>query len=103
IFQVEHIERLIESDLPLARTELRYLRDLLRRELGDVRSFISQLRPPLLEQLGLDGAIADTVEHMRTLTGVDVGMDLAAPAGVLGDSQQTVAPRVPHEPPQYSR
>ena len=64
IFQVAHIERLIESDLPLARSELRYLRDLLRRELGDVRSFISQLRPPLLDQLGLDGAIVDTVEHM---------------------------------------
>ena len=52
IFQVEYIERLIESDLPLARTELRFLRELLRRELGDVRAFISQLRPPLLDQLG---------------------------------------------------
>ena len=103
IFQVEHIERLIESDLPLARTELRYLRDLLRRELGDVRSFISQLRPPLLEQLGLDGAIADTVEHMRTLTGVDIGMDLAAPADGLSDSQQTVALRVTQEALQNVR
>ena len=28
------------------------LRELLRRELGDVRTFISQLRPPLLDQLG---------------------------------------------------
>ena len=37
IFQVEYIERVVETDLPLARTELRYLRDLLRRELGDVR------------------------------------------------------------------
>ena len=26
-------------------------------------AFISQLRPPLLDELGLDGAIADTVEH----------------------------------------
>jgi two-component system sensor histidine kinase DegS len=103
IFQVEHIERLIESDLPLARTELRYLRDLLRRELGDVRSFISQLRPPLLEQLGLDGAIADTVEHMLALTGLDIRLDLAAPADGLGDSQQTVALRVTQEALQNVR
>ena len=71
IFQVEYIERVIESDPLLARTELRFLRELLRRELGDVRAFISQLRPPVLDELGLDGAIADTVEHMRTLTGLD--------------------------------
>ena len=103
IFQVEHIERLIESDLPLARTELRYLRDLLRRELGDVRSFISQLRPPLLDQLGLDGAIADTVDHMRTLTGLDIAMELTAPADSLGDSQQTVALRVTQEALQNVR
>ncbi len=103
IFQVEHIERLIESDLPLARSELRFLRDLLRRELGDVRSFISQLRPPLLEQLGLDGAIADTVEHMRTLTGLDIAMDLAGPTDGLGGSQQTVALRVTQEALQNVR
>src|SRR5207344_990795 len=79
IFQVEYIERVIESDPLLARTELRFLRELLRRELGDVRSFISQLRPPLLDQLGLDGAINDTVEHMRALTAIEITTDLAAP------------------------
>ena len=71
IFQVEYIERVIETDPLLARTELRYLRELLRRELGDVRAFISQLRPPLLDQLGLDGAITDTIDRIRTLTGAD--------------------------------
>ena len=52
IFQVEYIERVIDSDERLARTELRFLRDLLRRELGSVRTFISQLRPPVLDELG---------------------------------------------------
>ncbi|HET9615271.1 MAG TPA: histidine kinase dimerization/phosphoacceptor domain-containing protein, partial [Candidatus Limnocylindrales bacterium] len=46
IFQVEYIERVIDTDLRTAKTELRFLRDLLRRELGSVRTFISQLRPP---------------------------------------------------------
>ena len=42
IFQVEYIDRVIESDPPLARAELRFLRELLRRELGDV----AQLHQP---------------------------------------------------------
>ena len=84
IFQVEYIERVIESDPLLARTELRFLRELLRRELGDVRAFISQLRPPLLDQLGLDGAIDDTVEHMRAADRRWRSRpDLAAPADGL--------------------
>ncbi len=103
IFQVEYIERVIESDPLLARTELRFLRELLRRELGDVRSFISQLRPPLLDQLGLDGAINDTVEHMRTLTAIEITTDLTAPTTPLSDGQRTVALRVAQEALQNVR
>src|SRR6476646_792479 len=103
IFQVEYIERVIDTDPLLARTELRYLRELLRRELGDVRAFISQLRPPLLDQLGLDGAINDTVEHMRTLTALEITTDLAAPTAVLSDGQRTVALRVAQEALQNVR
>ncbi len=52
IFQVEFIDRVFDTDRDMARAELRFLRELLRRELGDVRSFIGQLRPPVLEELG---------------------------------------------------
>jgi signal transduction histidine kinase len=103
IFQVEYIERVIDTDPMLARTELRFLRELLRRELGDVRAFISQLRPPMLDQLGLDGAITDSVEHMRTLTGIEIVLDLAAPTDVLNDGQRTVALRVAQEALQNIR
>ena len=103
IFQVEYIERVIESDPQLARTELRYLRELLRRELGDVRAFISQLRPPLLDQYGLDGALMDTIDRTRTLTGLIITSDLAAPAGLLSDREQTVVLRVTQEALQNVR
>ena len=103
IFQVEYIERVIESDPLLARTELRYLRELLRRELGDVRAFISQLRPPLLDQYGLDGALMDTIDRTRTLTGLIITSDLAAPAGLLNDREQTVVLRVTQEALQNVR
>jgi two-component system sensor histidine kinase DegS len=103
IFQVEYIERVIESDPLLARTELRFLRELLRRELGDVRAFISQLRPPLLDELGLDGAIADSVEHLRTLTNLEITTELTAPASLLSDGERTVVLRVAQESLQNVR
>jgi two-component system sensor histidine kinase DegS len=103
IFQVEYIERIIDTDPLMARTELRFLRELLRRELGDVRAFISQLRPPMLDQLGLDGAIDDTVDHMRTLTGLAITTDLEASPLRLSDAERTVALRITQEALQNVR
>jgi signal transduction histidine kinase len=103
IFQVEYIERVLESDPRLAESELRFLRELLRRELGDVRAFISQLRPPLLDELGLAGAIDDTVDRMRALTGMTITTDLRAPTEGLGDGAETVALRVTQEALQNVR
>ena len=103
IFQVEYIERVMDSDPPLAKTELRYLRELLRRELGDVRAFISQLRPPLLDDLGLDGAIVDNAQHMQGLIGVPITTDLTAPVDRISDAQQTVVLRVAQEALQNIR
>jgi two-component system sensor histidine kinase DegS len=103
IFQVEYIERVLDHDGRLARTELRFLRELLRRELGDVRSFISQLRPPLLEHLGLDESIRDTVDNMAALTGMPIDLDLTAKADLLDDTAQTVVLRVAQEALQNVR
>ena len=103
IFQVEHIDRLLDQDPRLARAELRFLRDLLRRELGDVRSFISQLRPPVLDSLGLDGAITDATESLAALTGLPIDVRLEAPADGLDASQQTVVLRIVQEALQNVR
>jgi len=103
IFQVEYIERVVDDDARLARTELRFLRELLRRELGDVRAFISQLRPPLLVELGLDGAIREATDRMSDLIGIPVTVDLAASPEHLRDSSQTVVLRVVQEALQNVR
>jgi two-component system, NarL family, sensor histidine kinase DegS len=103
IFQVEYIERVIDADQRTARTELRFLRDLLRRELGSVRTFISQLRPPELDELGLDGAIADAIGRVTALTGLAIGSDLEAPEERLNEAQQTVVLRVLQEALQNVR
>jgi two-component system, NarL family, sensor histidine kinase DegS len=103
IFQVEYIERFIDTDLRTAKTELRFLRDLLRRELGSVRTFISQLRPPVLDELGLDGAIADAIGRVTALTGLAISTELAAPPDRLSPTQQTVVLRVLQEALQNVR
>lgn len=103
IFQVDYIERVFDADLPAARSELRFLRDLLRRELGTVRTFISQLRPPVLDELGLDGAISDAIDRMSALTGLRIESTLAAPADRLTATQQTVVLRVLQEALQNVR
>jgi two-component system, NarL family, sensor histidine kinase DegS len=103
IFQVDYIERVLPTDPALAETEIRYLRELLRRELGDVRAFISQLRPPLLEELGLDGAIEDAVARVRSQTGLAITTGLTGPVATLTNGAQTVVLRVAQEALQNVR
>lgn len=103
IFQVEYIDRVLEREPSLVRPELGFLRELLRRELGDVRSFISQLRPSVLVELGLDGAIRDVVETQAALSGLAIGTDLAAPADGLTETAQTVVLRIAQEALQNVR
>jgi len=103
IFQVEYIERVIDTDERAARTELRFLRELLRRELGSVRTFISQLRPPVLDELGLEGAIADAVGRMMALTGLAISFNFEAAPERLTPAQQTVVLRVLQEALQNVR
>jgi two-component system sensor histidine kinase DegS len=103
IFQVEYIERVIDTDDQAARTELRFLRNLLRRELESVRTFISQLRPPVLDELGLDGAIGDAVDRTSALTGLVITSKLDASPERLTATQQTVVLRVLQEALQNVR
>jgi two-component system sensor histidine kinase DegS len=103
IFQVEYIERISETDARQARTELHALRELLRRELGDLRAFISQLRPLVLDELGLDGAIQDTADLVRSVTGATVTTTFDAPSDRLSDAERTVVLRVAQEALQNVR
>ena len=103
IFQADFIERIGESDPAGAAEELRTMRDMLRRELANVRDSINQLRPPTLDDLGLDGAIRDAAERLRTQTPVAITTELAAPAGVLDARARTVALRVTQEALQNVR
>ena len=103
IFQADYTERLTATGSDAASSEIAKLRDLLRRELDDLRGFISQLRPPKLDQLGLDGAIEDALAELRAMSDLQVTSDLRAPTDALDDHQQTVALRVTQEALQNVR
>ena len=103
IFQADYAERVSATDPAATRKEIGALRDLLRRELDSLRGFISQLRPPLLERLGLDGAIEDAVADVRAMTDLQLTTDLRAPNDTLDEHQQTVALRVTQEALQNIR
>jgi two-component system sensor histidine kinase DegS len=103
IFQIEYVERILPTDPRTAAAELATLREMLRRELGTLRAFISLLRPPLLDELGLEGAILDTVEHVRAMTRLTIATHLAASSTALDDRARTVALRVAQEALQNVR
>jgi two-component system sensor histidine kinase DegS len=102
IFRVEYIDRIVASDPAAATTELHALRDLLTRELSGVRDFIYQLRPPLVDELGFDGAMTEVIDHLRG-TGLAITTALTAPADALDAGARIAAVRITQEALQNVR
>jgi two-component system, NarL family, sensor histidine kinase DegS len=103
IFQTELTERTLDDPTADARGEIRRLRDALRRELGELRSFISRLRPVGLSEQGLDGAVREAADRLRAATGISISVELAAPADGLPEAHQTAVLRVVQEALQNVR
>jgi two-component system sensor histidine kinase DegS len=103
IFQVDYIEKVLDADPGLAHGELGLLRERLRRELVAVRAYITQLRPPAVDEQGLGGAIMEAVEHLKALSGLVATADLAAPTSALTSGQRIVVLRVAQEALQNVR
>jgi two-component system sensor histidine kinase DegS len=103
IFQLEIVERLLDRDEALARAELQLLRDMLTRELRAVRAYLSQLRPPVLADLGLSGAIKEAAEQVGAVAGASVSVDLDASIDGLPESVEIVILRVIQEALQNVR
>jgi two-component system sensor histidine kinase DegS len=95
VFMVEIVERLLEQDVAGARRQLADLRSALQSDLVELRALITQLRPPLLEELGLLGALAAAAAELERDHEVDV--DLRADPSHLTEREQTVALRVGQE------
>ena len=103
IFQVEVVQRLLDRDEQLARAELKQLREVLTRELRGVRAYLSQLRPPLLADLGLSGAIREAADQIATALSVPVTVELDEGVDHLPETVEVVALRVIQEALQNAR
>jgi two-component system sensor histidine kinase DegS len=103
IFSVEVVQRLLDRDEAAARTELQQLSDVLTRELKGVRAYMSQLRPPLLADLGLSGAIQEAANQIGTALNVTVEVELDPAIDALPETVEIVALRVIQEALQNAR
>jgi two-component system, NarL family, sensor histidine kinase DegS len=103
IFQAEVVQRAMDRDPHQGREELRQLRELLSRELRGVRAYLSQLRPPLLADLGLSGAIQEAADQTGDALGVDVSVEIDEQAEELPETIEIVILRVVQEALQNAR
>ncbi len=103
IFQVEVVQRLLDRDERLARDELQQLREVLTRELRGVRAYLSQLRPPLLSDLGLSGAIREAADQVGAALGIPVHIELESGLDALPETVEIVTLRVVQEALQNAR
>jgi two-component system, NarL family, sensor histidine kinase DegS len=103
IFQVELVQRLLDRDETAARDELGHLRDVLTRELKGVRAYMSQLRPPLLADRGLSGAIEEAASQAGTALNIPVHVELEDGMDALPETVEIVTLRVVQEALQNAR
>jgi signal transduction histidine kinase len=68
------------DDLRLAQGAMREAVQHIEREIANLRSIITELRPAVLDELGLGAAIEALLEHHREQSGFEIEAQLALPA-----------------------
>jgi two-component system, NarL family, sensor histidine kinase DegS len=102
IFQVEYLDRVIGEASKNAKTELGFLRTMLRDGLDEVRGFISSLRPPAVD-VGLSQALADQAAEFQARHGISVKVSVDGIDGRLDPSQKASVLRIAQEALQNVR
>lgn len=102
IFQVEYLDRVLESEPATARAELTFLRDMLREGLDEVRGFIATLRPPAVD-MGLAQAIENVATDFENRTGIAVAVAVTGIDARLTPDAKTSVLRVIQEALQNVR
>lgn len=101
MFEVEYLERIADratGDAKVAlKTELANLKSQFRSSLDAVRGMIYDLRPPVLSELGLAGAIRDYASEYQSRYGLRVDCHLDADDTGLEPMQELAIYRVMQE------
>lgn len=81
VLRAEFCERLIDKDVQAAKKELVHFKQLVRENLKDVRKIIYDLRPMVLDDLGLIPALSRYIEDFKTRFNIDVKL-VASPKNI---------------------
>jgi signal transduction histidine kinase len=76
---------------------LRHVRELVGAALDDVRRLTVELRPPALDDFGLGPALERLVSLVRARSGIDVHLEVTAPASGLPHELETALYRIVQE------
>src|SRR5438477_12866232 len=105
MFEVEYLERIADRATGEARTalkaELTNLKSQFRSSLDAVRGMIYDLRPPVLSELGLAGAMRNYATEYQARYGLRVDCHLDAGDTGLEPAQELAIYRVMQEAVTY--
>jgi len=102
IFQVEYLDRILgDTDRP-AHAEVAFLRDMLRNGLDEVRTFITDLRPPLAD-VGMATALAERAQQLEERHGIVVEVSVDGIDDRLTPTQRSSVLRIVQEALQNVR
>ena len=101
MFEIEYLERIADRTTGEAKaalkTELANVKSQFRSSLDSVRGMIYDLRPPVLSELGLAGAIRDYASEYQARFGLRVDCHLDAEETGLEPAQELAIYRVMQE------
>jgi len=102
IFQVEYLDRVLESSPRAAHAELAFLRTMLRDGLDEVRGFITELRPPVVD-MGLAQALRDRAAEFGERHGIAIAVAVEGIDARLGPDAKASILRIVQEALQNVR
>jgi two-component system sensor histidine kinase DegS len=102
IFQVEYLDRMLGDTDRAAQSEIAFLRDMLRSGLDEVRTFITDLRPPVVD-VGLASAIAEQARQLEERHGIAVEVAIGGIDERLSQSNRASVVRIVQEALQNAR
>jgi len=102
IFQVEYLDRILVDADRAAAAEIAFLRDMLRNGLDEVRGFITDLRPPVVD-VGMAVALADRAQQLEKRHGIAVEVSIDGMDERLTPAQRASVLRIVQEALQNVR
>jgi signal transduction histidine kinase len=88
------VEEVMTTNPEAALSLLRKLNSAMRATVGDIRRLVYELRPPVLDELGLADAIRERCSHYSTHTHLSVTADIPEPLPELPAAVEVAAYRI---------